>query len=88
VRVTERDRVATAVAGSGIPTAVHYPVCVHQQPVFATLGYRTGDFPVAERVAGEILCLPMHPFLEASEQEQVAAALAAAVRTPALAGMR
>jgi UDP-2-acetamido-2-deoxy-ribo-hexuluronate aminotransferase len=56
--------------------------------VFANLGYRTGDFPVAERVASEILCLPMHPFLEAAEQEQVAAALIAAIGSSALAGVR
>jgi UDP-2-acetamido-2-deoxy-ribo-hexuluronate aminotransferase len=88
VRVPERDRVAAAVAKAGIPTAVHYPVCVHQQPVFASLGYQTGAFPVAERVASEILCLPMHPFLEATEQEQVAAALITAIGSSALAGVR
>jgi UDP-2-acetamido-2-deoxy-ribo-hexuluronate aminotransferase len=80
VRIAERDAVAAVLAGRGIPTAVHYPRCVHEQPAFASLGHRRGDFPVAERVAGEILCLPMHPFIQPAEQEQVAAAIAAAVR--------
>jgi UDP-2-acetamido-2-deoxy-ribo-hexuluronate aminotransferase len=80
-----RDRIAAALQAEGIPTAIHYPVCLHQQPALAHLGYRAGDFPVAEAVAREVLCLPMHPFLGENEQDRVAAALRKAVRAPATA---
>jgi UDP-2-acetamido-2-deoxy-ribo-hexuluronate aminotransferase len=59
----------------GIPTAVHYHQCLHVQPVFKPLEYRNGDFPVAERVAREVISLPMHPFLGREQQDRVVDAL-------------
>jgi len=53
----------------------HYPKCLHEQPVFAGLGYRWGDFPEAERASREVLSLPMHPYLTEREQERVIVAL-------------
>jgi len=79
IRVAERERVADALKAQGIPTAVYYPKCLHEQPVFAGLGYRWGDFPEAERASREGLSLPMHPYLAEREQERVVAALRAAV---------
>ena len=55
-----------------IPTAIHYPMPLHLQECFAYLGYNKGDFPVAEQVSGEILSLPMNPYLEVEELEYVA----------------
>lgn len=59
----------------GIPTAVHYPLSLHQQPVFAGLGYKTGDFPVSERMAARVVSLPMHPYLTDDQQQQVVSAV-------------
>jgi UDP-2-acetamido-2-deoxy-ribo-hexuluronate aminotransferase len=63
----------------GIPTAVHYPVPLHQQPVFGDLGYKTGDFPVSEHIASRVVSLPMHPYLTEAQQQQVVAAVRSAV---------
>jgi len=51
----------------GIPIAVHYPMSLHLQECFANLGYKEGDFPVAERVSKEIMSLPINPYLSGDE---------------------
>lgn len=79
VRVPHRDRVAEKLRTAGVPTAVYYPKCLHQQPVFASLGYRDGDFPQAEEAAREVLSLPMHAFLSDADQDRVIDALRAAL---------
>lgn len=56
-----------------IPTAVYYPRPLHLQKAFASLGYKTGDFPVSEDTAGRIFSLPMHPYLSEQDQRQIAA---------------
>jgi UDP-2-acetamido-2-deoxy-ribo-hexuluronate aminotransferase len=56
---------------TNIPTAIHYPMPLHLQECFAYLGYNRGDFPVAERISGEILSLPMNPYLLEEEIEYV-----------------
>ena len=75
IRVPERDALARYLKERGIPTAIHYPVPLHLQPAFASLGYRQGDFPVAEAVSQEILSLPFHPYLTQEEIELVAGAI-------------
>ena len=63
IQVEKREEVAIKLQEKGIPTAVHYPVPLHLQPVFAELGHQKGSFPVSE-VAGErVMSLPMHPYL-------------------------
>lgn len=74
-----RERIAGQLQQAGIPTAIHYPIPLSLQPAFAALGHRAGDFPVAERIAGRVISLPMHPYLSADEQERVAAAVIAAL---------
>lgn len=71
IRIPDRDKVAEHLKAQGIPTAVYYPKCLHEQPVFAKLGYAWGDLPVSEKAAGEVLSLPMHPFLSEAEQDKV-----------------
>jgi len=55
----------------GIPTAIYYPVPLHLQPAFAYLGYKTGDFPISEDCAGRIFSIPMHPYLNKEDQENI-----------------
>ncbi len=55
VRVQNRDEVQAKLKEQGIPTAVHYPMPLHLQECFAYLGYKEGDFPIAEQVSNEIM---------------------------------
>jgi dTDP-4-amino-4,6-dideoxygalactose transaminase len=66
-----RDSVASQLTERRIITAVHYPTPVHLQPAAKTWGYARGDFPNAERLAREILCLPIHPFLANGDVDRV-----------------
>jgi dTDP-4-amino-4,6-dideoxygalactose transaminase len=62
-----QDKLKTA----GIPTAVYYPLPLHQQGAFTHLGYQTGDFPISERASKRIFSLPMHPYLETAQQDAI-----------------
>ncbi len=75
IRIPDRDAVAELLKRQGIPTAVYYPKCLHEQPVFAKLGCNWGDFPEAERASREVLSLPLHPFLAPEEQDKVVNAI-------------
>lgn len=75
IRVAERDLLAQQLKADGIPTAVYYPKCVHEQPVFQPLGYSFGDFPESERASREVLSLPMHPWLSEEDQNKVITAV-------------
>ena len=63
VRCADRARVERELKAAGIPTAVHYPVSLHQQPAYADL-FPNAAFPVSETLAREVLSLPMHPYLD------------------------
>jgi dTDP-4-amino-4,6-dideoxygalactose transaminase len=67
-----RDAVMQALAERKIMTAVHYPTPVHVQAAAKPWGYSAGDFPIAERLAREVLCLPIHPFLSNADVDRVA----------------
>ena len=75
IRVADRDGLMKQLAAEGIGTAIHYPIPLHLQKAYAGLGYRPGDFPVTERVAPEIVSLPMFPQLRAEQQARVADAV-------------
>jgi UDP-2-acetamido-2-deoxy-ribo-hexuluronate aminotransferase len=53
---------------------------LHEQPVFADLGYRWGDFPAAEMASREVISLPMHPFLSEADQDRVVDAVKTALK--------
>lgn len=75
IRVPDRDQFADRLKAKGIPTSIYYPVCLHEQPVYADLGYPKGSFPVAEQAAREVISLPMHPWLTEEDLGQVADAV-------------
>lgn len=75
VRVPDREKVAENLKLEGVPSAVYYPKCLHEQPVFASLGYVWGDFPESEKASREVISLPMHPFLSEADQDKVINAL-------------
>jgi dTDP-4-amino-4,6-dideoxygalactose transaminase len=75
VRLNDREALQTRLAEAGIGTGIHYPIPLHQQKAYQHLGYKTGDFPVTERVAREIVSLPMFPQLTHSQQNEVVAAV-------------
>jgi UDP-2-acetamido-2-deoxy-ribo-hexuluronate aminotransferase len=79
VEVPNRPQVEERMKARGIPTAVHYPVPLHLQPVFADLKQGVGSFPVAEAAAARVISLPMHPYLTEDQQQAVVAALKDAV---------
>jgi dTDP-4-amino-4,6-dideoxygalactose transaminase len=79
IRVEDRQQLQRDLNEAGIGTAIHYPVPLHLQKAYTVLGYRPGDFPVAERCAAEILSLPMFPGLTAEQQKRVANAVQASV---------
>lgn len=85
VRVLDgaRDTLREHLAAAGIDTGIHYPVPIHLQPAYAELGYRRGDFPVAERLADDILSLPMYPELTPEQIERVVEAIVAFSRARA-----
>jgi dTDP-4-amino-4,6-dideoxygalactose transaminase len=71
VRVENRDEFMKQMAAAGVSTAIHYPIPLHLQKAYTNLGYKQGDFPVAERVSVEIVSLPMFPQLTAEQQQRV-----------------
>jgi dTDP-4-amino-4,6-dideoxygalactose transaminase/acetyltransferase-like isoleucine patch superfamily enzyme len=68
----QRQKMMARLKEAGVPTAVYYPVALHQQTVFNGLGYAEGDFPVSEDCARRIFSLPMHPYLELADQRRIA----------------
>ncbi len=85
VRVPQRDAFRAHLESRGIATAVHYPIPIHLQPALRHLGHHEGDFPVAERLAREVVSLPMHPFLQRTQVEYIAEAADGFLRTEAAA---
>jgi dTDP-4-amino-4,6-dideoxygalactose transaminase len=75
VRVQRRDAVSRALAQHGIPSTVYYPVPIHMQPIYASLGYKEGDLPESERAANEVLSLPIYPELTDTQIKSVVSSL-------------
>ncbi len=72
IRSPRRDLIRAALMEAEIGCGIHYPIPLHLQPACGELGYRSGDFPISERLADTILSLPMHPHLTDHEVSTVA----------------
>jgi len=70
-----RDALQAALRKRGIESAIFYPAPIHRQPLYQRLGYGDLDFPVAQRLADEVLSLPVHPALSGSDIETIAKAV-------------
>ena len=71
IRTTERDALQEHLSKTGVGTGIHYPVPVHLQDAYRSMGFKRGDFPVAESIAAQVLSLPMFPGLTAAQQKRV-----------------
>jgi len=77
---TQRQMLLEKLKEFNIPTSVYYPKPLHLQKAFAPLKYKAGEFPVSEDCAERIFSLPMHPYLEAEDQQRIADAIKDALR--------
>lgn len=75
VRLPNRDKICEAMKAKGVSVLIHYPVPLHLQEAYADLGHKMGDFPVSERIAKEILSLPMFPHMKKDQVEYVCTTL-------------
>lgn len=80
VEVDNRKEVQARLQEMGIPTAVHYPIPMHLQPVYKDIGYKNGDFPLSEKAAKRVMSLPMHPYLDEKTQDEVVEGLFKAIK--------
>jgi dTDP-4-amino-4,6-dideoxygalactose transaminase len=83
--VQQRDEVMQFLHKNGIGSGIHYPVPIHLQEAYRSLGYERGAFPVAERCANQMVSLPMFPELTPAQVETVAQCVKEAVSVCALA---
>ena len=70
IRVADRAKMEHKLKAAGIPTAVHYPLSLHQQPAYRA-GWEGRSFPVSEQLAREVLSLPMHAYLDEGRQQRI-----------------
>lgn len=75
IRVEDRDDLIAKLARENVGTGIHYPIPLHLQKAYGHLGYKEGDFPVSERLAKEIVSLPMYPTLTEAQQSRVCQAV-------------
>jgi dTDP-4-amino-4,6-dideoxygalactose transaminase len=76
IQVPERSRVQSELKAQGIETGIHYPLPLHQQPAYASLGFKPEDFPISAALGPKILSLPMFPEITEAQIENVVQALA------------
>jgi len=70
-----RDELIASLAKKNVQTGIYYPRCLHLQRAYQHLGYRSGDFPIAESLSNQLFSIPIYPHLSFSDQEIVISAL-------------
>ena len=75
VQAEDRAGLSAALEESGVQTLVHYPVAPHRQQAYSELGFGAGSFPIAERLAEQVLSLPIGPHMPREQAERVAASV-------------
>lgn len=75
IEVSNRNEVQQKLQEKNIPTAVHYPIGLHEQPIFKELYENAQRFPITEKVASRVMSIPMHPYLTEHEQKKICLAL-------------
>ena len=75
-----RDALAAQLREQGIPTAVYYPIPIHRQGVYSAYPIAPGGLPVTEAKAGQVISLPMHPYLSVDDQDNIVTAIRAFVK--------
>lgn len=73
LRTEERKALMERLTAGGVANAIYYPVPLHLQKAFSTLGYKVGDFPVAEKACEQALAIPCYPELSLEQQREIAA---------------
>jgi dTDP-4-amino-4,6-dideoxygalactose transaminase len=81
IRVGDRENLMKDLATAGIGAGIHYPVPLHLQKAYKALGYSVGDFPIVEKIAKEIISLPMYPGITEEQQARVVERISNFVRT-------
>jgi UDP-2-acetamido-2-deoxy-ribo-hexuluronate aminotransferase len=79
IEVEDRPSFQKALTAQGVPTAIHYPIPMHEQPLMREHGYQKGQFPVSEYLSHRVVSLPMHPYLTEEDQSRVIEAVKHAV---------
>ncbi|MDH5716988.1 MAG: DegT/DnrJ/EryC1/StrS family aminotransferase [Spirochaetia bacterium] len=79
IQVENRNKFAAKLNEKNIPTAVHYPIPLHLQPVFSYLNEGAGSYPEAEALSQKVISLPMHPYLSEEDQDKIINAVKDAV---------
>jgi len=69
--VEDRNKLQKFLKENGIGTNIYYPLCLHLQECFKYLGYKEGDFTIAEKASRHVLAIPMYPELTEEKQEYV-----------------
>jgi dTDP-4-amino-4,6-dideoxygalactose transaminase len=82
IRSADRDALRKRLAAAGIPTAVYYPRPLHRQTAYRDFPVAEGGCPIAERLASEVLSLPMHPYLDHATQHRIAGVICTAEAAP------
>ncbi len=82
LQVESRNDLIDALAKKGIVSGIHYPIPLHLQDAYKSLGYRRGDFPVAEKTAAQLISLPMFPELTEEQIEHVAKTIKSSIYLP------